>query len=224
MLTIFKVIILVLAAIILFFLFFPIKYRLHGGYKDNLWFSFNISSFFLLIINGKWNSEIDKPLQTRIKFFGFPFHLTNESKEENNKKKKEGDEEEKMEEKKYSLSRVISSLDSELMVNTIKLIKEIYYILKPDRFILKGKLGFSEPHLNGYLTALIYMIKENIPGIMIDIEPYWEDEHYDLSLTIEGKIVLSVLLFKLARFLLTKRSRQFLKDLKRAKRADSKAV
>ena len=225
MFTLLKVIILIIGIIIVFFLFFPINYRLDGGYRDNLWFNFDINSLFFIVVNGKWNSEIGKPFQTRIKFFGFAFHLTNEGKKDDKKKKKKKKEFEEVKgEKKYNLSKIFCSLDSELMGNAIRLLKEIIYILKPDKCALKGKLGFSEPHLNGYLTALTFMKKESIPGLELDIEPYWEEEHYDLSLTVEGKIVLSVLFFKLGRFLLAKRSRQFIKDLKKAKRADSKAA
>ena len=89
---------------------------------------------------------MESPLQTRLKFFPLPFHLTHGSKEK------------EKEEKKYNLSKIFYSLDSELMGNTIRLLKEILYRLKPDKCALKGKLGFSEPHLNGYLTALIYMM------------------------------------------------------------------
>lgn len=221
MLTLIKVIILIVGLIILFILVIPVNYRLFGGYKDYLWFSFKVNSFIVLGIKGNWNSEKDKPFQTYVIFIGISFPLTFQRKKEDNKKIKEARENK---EKKYNLSRVIYSFDSELMGNTIKLLKDIIYILKPDKYMLKGQIGFSEPHQNGYLTALLYMIKESIPGIEIDIEPCWKEEHYDLNLTINGKIVLSILLFKLARFLLTKRTRQFLKDLKKAKRTDPKAA
>ncbi|UMZ74383.1 hypothetical protein ACONDI_01971 [Natranaerofaba carboxydovora] len=229
MLTLIKAIILIIGLIILFFLVIPVNYRFVGGYKDYLWFSFKVNSLIVLGIKGNWTNEMDKPFQTHIILFGLSIPFTRQRKEEKKEKKEEKKKKEKTgkkekEQGKYNLSKIFSSLDSELIGNAIKLLKEIIYILKPDKCMLEGKLGFSEPHLNGYLTAIIYMIQENIRGIEVNIEPYWKEEHYDLHLTIKGKIVLSVLLFKLARFLLTKRSRQFIKDLKKAKRLDSKAV
>ena len=211
MLTLIKAIILIIGLIILFFLVIPVNYRLVGGYKDYLWFSFKVNSLIVLGVQGNWTNEMDKPLKTHIILFGLSIPFTRQRKEEKKEDKKK-------------ISKIFSSLDSELIGNAIKLLKEIIYILKPDKCMLEGKLGFSEPHLNGYLTAIIYMIQENIRGIEVNIEPYWKEEHYDLHLTIKGKIVLSVLLFKLARFLLTKRTRQFLKDLKKAKRTDPKAA
>ncbi len=213
-------ILIIIAAICLLLLLIPIQYRFDGGYEHIFFVNFRISNG-LFAIRGNWHSMPEKSLLVQVIIAGQSFSLHPEkwAKKEKNKEEKK----EKKQSKNLSFPAVYRCLERELIGSVMVLLGDLLRILKPKRVVIKGKLGFAEPHLNGWLAAITNMLEQCCEVMKLNIEPVWEEEHYEGTFTIEGAVAICVLLFRLARFMLTRRTLKFLNQLRKEKKASCAA-
>jgi hypothetical protein len=115
-------------------------------------------------------------------------------------KKDKPEKEKKRQGKKKRGSGLLKILDRDLRIRGMALVGDLLRILKPDRLELNGKIGFDEPHLTGWLAALCHSLKYSSKSTLINIEPNWEEEHYDLNFLLEGRVMIGLIILKIAGF------------------------
>lgn len=209
LLILFYIILSIIGALFLFLLLIPLKYSLDGGYNNFFSVNFNLFCTPLLGIRGNWNSIPEKPLQVQIIAAGLPlgFKPEKRGKEKKKKERKRG--------KSFSISTVLRSLDRKLIESFLAFLRDFLEMLMPDKLKINGRFGFSEPHYNGWLAALACILNESYGAIKLEIEPVWEEEHCEFSFIIEGRVILCIMLFRAARFLLARRTREFIKIMRK---------
>ncbi len=199
----------VIALLILFLLFIPIRYEFRGGYKDFFWVRFDIKSLPLIAVWGNWDSQGAGFSCIWFRVFGLSFSLNPEKWGKNEKKDAEE------QEKKLPLITVLRGLDGELLGNGFALLRDLLRMLRPTNIEVRGLIGFPEPHLTGWFAILNYMVGDCCGNVKWDVVPFWQEEAYEFSCFIEGRVIISGLLCKLIRFLLTRRTREFIKMLRK---------
>lgn len=204
------IILLVVVALVLFLLLVPIRYKFDGGFENTLKISFYVRCSPLLAGRGTWNSNQDRPMQVKVVIAGVPFTLHPERWSKNEKEQDKTGE-------GPSFLTFLGSLDRELIANGKVFLGDLLRILRPDKVEIKGRFGFDEPHLTGWLAAFTGTMEECFPQVRLGIEPVWEEETYECTLAIEGGLVLAVVLYRVARFMLAGRTRRFLKAIKKEK-------
>ncbi len=186
--------ILLLLFLVFFILLVPFRYRLEGGYDTRPWFRFNIRCSPAFIFAGKWDEAENKDLHARIILFGIPVKIdpqkmgdkdkTEDRKDKSNIKKKKG------------TAAITSILDKEFRRRGLVLIRDLFRILKPEQFSIKGKIGFAEPHYTGWLAAFSNSIKYSFHNAFIDLEPVFDDECLEIEFTLRGRLRLGLILVK----------------------------
>ncbi len=213
MVYIFGIILALFILLCLFFLLAPISYKLEGGYEQSLKINAIIRFLAFLVIKARWDSSLDKPGQIKISIAGLSFSMHPEKwgkkDQKPGKKEKEG----------LPFGKILRTVDREFLRNGLSLFTDMLKILRPEKIALRGRVGFDEPHLTGWLTAFGYMIRGFCKGAVFALEPVWHEEYYEINLSVEGKILSAVVLLRIVRFMLSRRTRQFLKLLKQEKAA-----
>lgn len=197
----------------MFFLFVPVRYKLSGSCKRIISFNFKASFSPLLLFKGEWQSSIDGPLRARLVIAGINVRL-DPNKQDKEKKAKKKEKQKELPPRFY-----IQNLDKAFLSSCIKLVKDILMILKPSTLTIKAQIGFDEPHLTGYLAAVKGLASEWAGRSWIEIKPVWDGEYYEGYLYLEGRIILFAILIKIVRFMITKRTRQFLRAMKVEKKS-----
>ncbi len=203
----------ILAAIVLLcllLLLVPLRYQFECGYNDFFRGDFSIRCTPCLAVKGQWSGQTAHAFKIHLFIAGLSFALDPQKWGQEKEKKKKKDQ-------RFSPLALLGALDREFMGNAMVLLRDILNMIKPKKVMLKGRLGFPEPHLNGWFAALLYTLKECCGEIVSDIEPVWEEEHYEFFCYIEGRLAICLLLFRALRFLLMRRTREFLRAQKREK-------
>ncbi len=201
-----------IAALCLSLMLIPLRYRFDGGYEDSFYTHFSLSFAPLIGIRGDWDSKQEKPLQLKLVIAGLSIFFNPEKWDKKEKKK------EKTPGKNVSFFAFMRCLERDLIGSVRMLLGDLLGMLKPKKLEIKGKLGFAEPHLNGWLVAIICML-EQWNEIKLNIEPVWEEEHYEVAVKVEGRLVLCAMIFRMARFILTRRTLKFFNQLRKEKKA-----
>jgi hypothetical protein len=222
------VILFIICVIFLSLLLIPIQYKFNGGYDNFFWVSYSVYPTPFLGFRGNWDSMPENPLQMQIIVAGLSFSVQSEKwgagkKEKKDKEKVKNKEKEKKGGNSLPFSAVLRSVDRDFLGSILTLFRDLLGLLKPTRLELNGKLGFPEPHFNGWFAAFTYMIRECCEASFFQIEPVWDEEHYEFTFIVEGKITVFLMLLRVARFLLARKTREFLKMLRKEKRAASPA-
>jgi len=196
--------ILLLFILVFFILLVPFRYRLEGGYDSRPWLIFNIRCSPAFIFDGKWDEAESKTLKARIILFGIPIKIDLQ-----NMGKKDQIEEKKEKSNKIGTAVITSILDKEFRRRGIVLIRDLFRILKPEHFSIKGKIGFAEPHYTGYLAAFSNSVRYCCQNTFIDLEPVFEEEYLEVEATLRGRIRLGLILVKVGWFFFINRIRTF---------------
>jgi hypothetical protein len=188
---------LVIIGLCLLFLIIPIRYKLNGGYAELFWLNANLRCSPLVIIRGNVKSAPHAEQRVQIVLLGIPITMHPEKWKS---KKDKPEKEKKRQGKKKRGSGLLKILDRDLRIRGMALVGDLLRILKPDRLELNGKIGFDEPHLTGWLAALCHSLKYSSKSTLINIEPNWEEEHYDLNFLLEGRVMIGLIILKIAGF------------------------
>lgn len=209
------IIVFLIALTCLSLLFIPMQYKLDGGYDYLLHMNFNISFAPLLTLRGNWDNSTQRSFQVKFVIFGLPFSL---HPEKWSKKEKETKKERQQKKNNLPVTAFLRCLDRDIINNFIMMLGDLLHILRPKKVEVRGKLGFAEPHLNGWLAALNAMLEACHRSIKVDLEQVWEEEHYDLTFSAAGRLVVCIMLLRVLRFILTRRTLQFLRKLRKEKK------
>lgn len=204
-------ILLIILVLFLFVLFVPIRYSFTGQYESLFKVKYKVSFSPLLGFRGNWESAAGNPMQTQLVLAGFNINIDPDK----GGAKKEKPEKKKKESPNLPLSFYLGSYDKNIIKNGLVTIKDILNILKPGKIEFYGRLGFDEPHLTGWLTAVNSIVEECANWPWFDLEPVWGDEQYDVKFLIEGRIVIFTILFRTARFMLARRTINYLWKMKK---------
>lgn len=205
-----------LLSLIFFILIVPLRYFIAGGYKKRPWCRFSLSCSPALIVAGTWDQEDNKVLKIRLILLGMPIKLDPQKFKDKKKPVKT-----KKERKKKGTTSILIILDRELKVRGFALFKNLLRILKPDLLSLKGKVGFEEPHLTGWLAAFTQSLKFCCKNESINLEPIWEEECCELEALICGRIMTGLILLKISWFFLWLKVRQLFNSSKKEEPAIS---
>ncbi|MGI6038560.1 MAG: hypothetical protein ACOYD6_10115, partial [Limnochordia bacterium] len=96
--------------------------------------------------------------------------------------------------------RLPRGITKEVVVCSKTLMRDLIWAVKPRLWRLHGRVGLAEPDGTGYLVLFLTTIKELFPGADLQIEPLWEEEYYDLDLTVAGRILLILPLLALLKY------------------------
>lgn len=101
-----------------------------------------------------------------------------------------------------------------LDLNVLKLIvyylKDIFFILKPSTFNIKGVYGLEDPFLTGTISSIVSIIKLNLTAIKIDISPVFDKIILNILIKIKGRVFLFKLIFVSIKVLRQKELRKFI--------------
>lgn len=191
-----------LLMIVLFILLIPLRYKVKAGYEQNIWFDFSIRCSPAFILTGAWDDRESMPFKVKFILCGIPLTIDPDKTDKKEKAKKE-----KKESKKKSFKTALAIIDKDLRVRGMALIKELLQILKPDLFFIKGKIGFDEPHLTGWLAAITSSLKYSCKETFLAVEPVWDEEYYELEALLKGRLMVGLILVKIGWFFLKIKTR-----------------
>jgi hypothetical protein len=184
-----------LLMIVLLILLVPIRYKVQANYEQNIWFGFWIRCTPAFILTGAWDDRESMPLKVKFILCGIPLSIDPDKTDKKEKAKKE-----KKERKKKGFKTTLAIIDKDLRVRGIALIKDLLQILKPDLFSVKGKIGFDEPHLTGWLAAINSTLKYSCKKTFVAVEPVWGEEYYELEALLKGRLIVGFILVKVGWF------------------------
>lgn len=100
----------------------------------------------------------------------------------------------------------------QLISAVMKLIKSVLKSVKPRDFLLKGKIGLSDPSLTGEIVGAAWALN-GIFDKRIELESVFDREVIEGELSVKGHIVPAVMVFYLIRFAAAKPVRKIIKIL-----------
>lgn len=181
---------LTLIVLLLIPLFLPFRYRIDAGIRSA--FSFSLRAKIVPLVGFSVEYATMK-LQGRLLFLGrsFCFSL-------GGKKKTKAKQEKKKKEKRSRASFSFSDL-----ATFASLFLDVFSRVRPRWFLLEGRLGLADPHLTGYLLAMMGILQTQ-RGVTLKVYPLWEEELCDLDLQIEGRLTPILLLLVILRHVVRK--------------------
>jgi hypothetical protein len=192
---------LALIGLCLLFLIVPIRYKLDGGYAGLLWLNLELRCSPLIIVRGTIKSSPQAKQSVQLIILGIPITMHPEKWKS---KKEKPEKEKKAQRKSKNRFGLLKIIDRDLRVRGMALAGDLLRILKPDKLEVNGKIGFDEPHLTGWLAAICLSLQFCCTNTMINVEPFWEEEHYDLSFLLEGRLMIGLILLKIGGFAISR--------------------
>ena len=92
----------------------------------------------------------------------------------------------------------LGKLNKTKLHSILELSQKIYKEMRPQKVLLKGKLGFANPYYTGLLAAVIVCF----PIEKVNIEPIFLEPACELTIQLKGQIVLGLLFFYILYFLM----------------------
>ena len=176
------------------------NYYIKTSYKDTLEV-YTVIYTFLFEISFIKNKEKEEGY---FKIFGFKKKFSSNSQkkvedfvekkikdkvEEKTKENiKEKEDKKDKDKKKFSFTFIKSLITKENIKHIFDFLKDIVYMIKPDKFKTDLSIGFDDPYNNGILAAYYYTLKSMYPKIPINIIISWEEEKYSFENITKGNI------------------------------------
>ncbi|NLX90175.1 MAG: hypothetical protein GXZ07_01040 [Firmicutes bacterium] len=193
-------------------LFMPVRYTIQGGFRERFFFSALIKIKPVIELAG----DFGKISSLDLTILGIRFKFC---PGKSGKKKKDLNEKGKKEKKALGLS-FRSFADGKFLKNLLTFSREILRMIGPESLELQGKVGFEDPCYNGWLAALNWFFKTSIPmqKVKVDLEPVWEEEYVDVAVSISGKVIVCLILYRTIKFLLAAETRKIWKAIRASKK------
>jgi len=188
-------------------LIIPTRYSFSGGYNNHLYCFANVSILYFCKISFLYNTQ--DPF-AKLKILGFTINIDPDTFI---KKEAPGDvNKEKQANKDNGNAHILEKLfQKDIILHVLGFLKDLFGILKPKIFMLKGKIGFYEPHHTAWLQAIVSTISELNIFTNIDIDTVWDDEHFEGELKVAGQLAVIVVFFRLLKFLISKHTLKVIK-------------
>ena len=91
----------------------------------------------------------------------------------------------------------IGGLDRNRLNLMLELVQKIYKQMCPQKLLLQGKLGFTDPYYTGLLAAVLFCF----PIEKVNIEPVFSKPTCELTIQLKGQLILGVLFYYFLYFL-----------------------
>jgi hypothetical protein len=179
-------IILGIVIIIMLILSVPIKYDISGQKAESSYGSLKVSWLWdSLVLLCAYDSQTG--LIKEFRLFGQSKTIQHQEKILKSKEK----------------NSTFTCWDKALLKKTFILLKELLRHIKPETFVLNGKMGLDNPFATGIAMGLFAM--PNIPGV--HIQPVFDEEIIEGTLKIKGQLVIIFVLWLFIKFLAAKPAR-----------------
>ena len=189
------VILILFLALILLLLFVPFKYSIRASHNENCFFcGAKVSWLFGLFRLGYDNKDL-----FNVRLFGILIKVKN-----GDEKEQGGVEENKVKERKSK--RKITKKGVKYLVECFADIVKRY---RPKKFLISGQLGFEDPSITGFLQGLVSSFR--IPFSMEKLKFRYDEEIYDGTVYVGGKLTLYYLVFTFLKLFLYEPTRVILK-------------
>ncbi|UNC92912.1 hypothetical protein [Candidatus Contubernalis alkaliaceticus] len=210
----------VLAFLLLTVLLLPLTYRVKAGYGKEFFAQGGVSQMPLYSF---LFSYCPQEARVHLKFLFIPFSFQVNPGEQKEKKPRKKKENKKQKEKESSSQKDSSKFIKVFMKRStlehmLSLLWDLLGILKPEKLEIRGEIGLEEPHLLGWLLAFLWSFKSLCNIFRIELQPLWDREHYDLEVNLEGKMVPGAVLFRLLKFLFSKRTLEIWRQWRKQKK------
>jgi len=199
-----------LAAIII-----PTRYSLYGGYKNNLYCFASMHIFYFCKISISYDAQDSF---AKVKALGFTIKIDIADLFKEKVAKPKINEEKKSTNNGASTEIFTSLFQKDIILHALSFLKDLVHILKPKVLMIKGKIGFYEPHHTAWLQAMVSTISELNILKNLHIDPVWDDEHFEGELTVKGQLAPIVIIFRLFKFLISKNTLKVIKIIIRARK------
>lgn len=219
---------------VLIFLFVPVRYKLSGHYKDDIYVKGKVSYLFHII---SASFEFKDSFIMKIRILGIPIKPSKGNrKKEPEKEDKSTDKEEKTKENekdkpsetsnKDGITKIKGFLDilgSDVTKNAwdtcknrmLKLIKQVL----PRKVNVVVRAGLEDPFYTSIIMA-IYNVLYVYVGAGLKLYPVYEEGTFEAEGVIKGRILPAPCLYQVIRVLLNKDCRRFLKLIKKEAKTD----
>ncbi|MBS3969045.1 MAG: hypothetical protein KGZ94_02885 [Clostridia bacterium] len=198
-------------AVFLAVIIVPIRYSFYGGYNNSPYCFGSMTILEFCKISISYNT---KGLLAKLNVFGFSINIDSEitkgkkAKPKNRKDKEKSQREVRKREKsskgKGGTSLFKNLFQRDIIFHVLYLLRDLVGILKPRVLMIKGRIGFYEPHHTAWLQAIVSTLSGLNIFTKLDIDTIWDDEHFEGELIIKGHLAIIVVLFRLLKFLISK--------------------
>ncbi len=113
------------------------------------------------------------------------------------------------------------ALDSGLKEKIWILAKNIWHLVRPDKILIKARIGFSEPHYTGWLMAMAGTLQAMSDTYSIHVEGVWDEPCLEGELILAGRLVPIQLLWQLFKFIRQPEIRSVYKRIRSQKSAST---
>lgn len=187
-------ILLVLVALLLMVLFIPINYKLYGKINDKLSCGGSFSWLFRCV---RFNLMTE---ENKLKFQVILFGKIIKIKTKSDKKHK----------KKNNVKSKSKFPGWDFIKEAICFSEDIFNIIKPKVFKIRGVYGLDDPSVTGFINAFLSIIKGVIPNECIELNAIYDDEIIDIDILAEGDLKLFIIGFRSLKFIFKKENRKII--------------
>lgn len=209
-----SIILLVGFVLLLIVLFSPFIYRVESSCQQThswrAWFQYGFLASIQLS-GAQGNSE------NKARFLCIPVKLTSAEKRSKKDKKKQ----DSAQSNKTDLKVLLSFLQNKLPREIWNLIRDLFNRIKPNQLTWQARIGFYEPDYTACLLAISGCLQQICCQYDIEIEPVWDEEHFEHHLQIYGRIIPFYLLVSIVRFIFNRAMLRFIVDVVKNRRKNS---
>lgn len=200
------IVISILLILLLCLLAIPFEYNFDGYVNESIYGKGIVKWLFGLTRFTVYKEKEESNIKVKFSLCGFGLPV-NKSKNDNKKNNKKNKNKDKKKDKRKSSQRK-TKITKKLIGICYEYFKDIVNIIKPRYINVSGVYGFDDPSITGIVCGIISIINSTIPNSIINVEPEFEDEVYDLKVNVSGRIIGFVILFRTLRFIMNKEVRK----------------
>ena len=195
----------------------PTRYSFNGGYNNSLYCFTDVSLLYFCKVSASYNTQY--PF-VKLKIFGFTMNIDPDTfiKKDKKKSHKEVNKEKKSTKNEMDARILKKLLQKDLILHVVRFLKDLVGILRPKVLMIKGKVGFYEPHHTAWFQAILSTISGANIFTNLDIDTVWDDEHFEGELIIKGQLAPIVILFRLLKFLISKNTLKIIRIIFKARK------
>lgn len=177
--------------ILLTVIFIPFRYRSEGSYFDNSGRAFAVVKW----ISGAFAFRYDVEKTSGHRFEMILFWIIPVRIKASFKKEKKKPEKKKSEKEKKRAKRTLTKKGIKMIIKGINRIVRSYM---PKTFKLKAFIGFEDTYHTGIMCAILPAldILNNSDSCFITVVPVFDEESYEGSYEIDGKVVVLIILIE----------------------------
>ncbi|AJA49373.1 hypothetical protein CPAST_c33070 [Clostridium pasteurianum DSM 525 = ATCC 6013] len=197
---IFIIIFIIAVILLIMLLLIPYNYFIEGNTREN----------FKVKVHVNWLIGIFKIIvfnlsdQFQIEVYFFNLRIYSSFKKNRNKYIENS----KSINKKFKIN--LKNLDLNFLKKVLSYLRDVFLILKPNTFNIKGVYGFEDPFFTGAISSVLSIIKLNFSLVKIDVSPVFDKIVLNILIEAKGKVNLFKIIFVIVKVLREKELRKFI--------------